>query len=604
METIPGDVLQIENLSSIIVIGEVKLTTNINTEELDSFEKAQNYYNQLVDKTDTSVVISDPDVYSIGAEMASYHRGKVFFNIEDGKNSNTDNLIWVTLPGNLGQTNFDRLYASDSNDSVNNLYSQNIGIITGFTIEDMSLLLARTFAYHDMQGEWKNNYVVASASSNLPSSTINENGNIIQSIGAADLTVNNFTQAITTANYVFAYAHGSVSGLRFNDGSWPDQKSNFSVPPLLFVAEACSTMDFNDKEMDQSIALTTISSGAVAFIGSMEIGGVSFIGNLPYSNSTILMPLGELVSMQNSILMDVATNKARVVLFGDPTFFQRTEKQSAVVSLSSDNENGSIYEIKNAVPNSDIYVRTQSIKEIIRGIATLENGHKIFYFRGGNYLARPLGVVSNNSGQTILFTWPGGDGKIIFYDNWTLPMVFMDYLGDSLLGVKALLLDLVTISNFPWGYTSLVFVLLLLSRKRLMVTKNRLLLFLLGGFLFSGLYSLIYFDVSFAIRIPITLALFMWTFLSICFYDKKEKNTQKLILSTFLFLIPFLYGLFVSLAIGAASKTSVIVLKGVILLGISFVILHTFTQKIQVNFIKRDVYSKGESAHESQSSGL
>ena len=370
--------LQNENLSSIIMIGEVKLATNINTEELDSFEKAQNYYNQLVDKTETSVVISDPDVYSIGAEMASYHRGKVFFNIEDGKNSNTDNLIWVTLPGNLGQTNFDRLYASDSNDSVNKLYSQNIGVITGFTIEDMSLLLARTFAYHDMQEEWKNNYVVASASSNLPSSTINENGNIIQSIGAADLTVNNFTQAITTANYVFAYAHGSVSGLRFNDGSWPDQKSNFSVPPLLFVAEACSTMDFNDKEMDQSIALTTISSGAVAFIGSMEIGGVSFIGNLPYSNSTIQMPLGELVRMQNSILMDFATDKARVVLVGDPTFFQRTENQSAIVSISSVNKNGSIYEITNAVPNSDIYVRMESKKAIIRGIATLENGNKVY----------------------------------------------------------------------------------------------------------------------------------------------------------------------------------------------------------------------------------
>ena len=35
-------------------------------------------------------------------------------------------------------------------------------------------------------------------------------------------------------------------------------------------------------------------------------------------------------------------------------------------------------------------------------------------------------------------------------------MVFMDYLGDSLLGVKTLLLDLATISNFPWGYTILV----------------------------------------------------------------------------------------------------------------------------------------------------
>ena len=273
VETIPGDVLQNENLSSIIVIGEVKLTTNINTEELDSFEKAQNYYNQLVDKTDTSVVISDPEVFSIGAEMAAYHHGKVFFNIEDGKNSNTDNLIWVTLPANLGQTNFGRLYASDSNESVNNLYSQNIGVITGFTVEDMSFLLARNFAYHDMQGEWKNNYVVASAFSNLPSTINQENGKITLSIGAADLSVSNFAQAIKTANYVFAYAHGSPSGLRFNDGEWPNREHDFSVPPLLFVAEACSTMDFNDKEMDQSIVLTTISSGAVAFIGSMEMGG-------------------------------------------------------------------------------------------------------------------------------------------------------------------------------------------------------------------------------------------------------------------------------------------------------------------------------------------
>lgn len=582
VEFVPSDVLGNQNLSSIIAVGEVKLDTGIKTENLDSFEKAQDYYNRLVDKTDTAVVISDPEVYSIGAQSAAYHRAKVFFNIDDGKNSKTDYLIWVTLSGNLGQPNFLKLYASDSVNNVNGLYSQNIGVITGFTVEDMSFLLARTFAYHDMQGDWKNNFVVASVFSSLPSSISNENGRKLQSLGAADLNAKTFEQAVSSANYVFAFAHGSVSGLRFDDGGWPAKDRDLSLPPLLFVAEACSTMDFNDLEMDQSIALKLISSGAVAFLGSMEVGGVSVIGNLPYSNSTDQIPLGELVRMQNSILMDFATDKSRVILIGDPSFFQTTGQQPAIASISPNNTNGFAFEIKNTGPNADIFVKLQSKKAIIRAIATLENGRKILYFRGANYFARTMGVISNNSDQTILFTWPGGDGTIVFFDNTTLPMVLMNYFGDSLQGVRTLLLDLVTISKYPWGYTAVVFVVLLLSFKRLMLKKNKLLLYLSGSFVFSMLVSLVYFEISYTIRIPVTLALFMWSFLSLCFFDTNENNTKKLIYSILLFLIPFLYGLFIALGMGAASKTSVIVLKGVILLGVLFFALQLLLHKIPI----------------------
>ena len=577
--TIPLDIQNNKKLSSIIAVGDVKLATSIKTENLDSFEKAQNYYNHLVDKTETAVVISDPEVYSIGAEAVAYHRAKVFFNIEDGKSSKTENFIWVTLPENLGQPNFHRLYASDSENNVNAMYSQNIGVITGFTVEDMSFLLARTFAYHDMHGDWKNSFVVANVFSNEPP-LLADNGSIeIQYLGNSSLNEDSFTNAISSSSYVYVLAHGDPSGLNFNGNHWPQKGEEFYFSPLVFVAEACSTLDFSKGDLENNVMLKLISSGALAFVGSTEIGGVSGTGELPFSNSTSQTPLGELTRLYNSIRLDIDADEPRGVLIGDPLLFQTTEQSKISPVNSAISGDGLEYIIQDGEPDMDIVVKPQSSKEIVRATAFLENGDKLHYYRGAFYFGRSLGVISNVSGQTVLFNWPGGSGRIILYDHWSLPSRARLYLSDSMSGIQALLLDLTTINNNQWLFLAVTIILMVFIHKRFIMNKKRLLSFLFASSLISLSLFLFLADTSLIIKLPITLALFMWCFISFCFYEKRENTIKKLFLSLFFFLIPFLYGLFTAIAMGASRKTCLLVFQGIVLLSIVFFIMQFLIQK-------------------------
>lgn len=577
--TIPLDIQNNKKLSSIIAVGDVTLTTIIKTENLDSFEKAQNYYNHLVENSDTSVVISNPDVYSIGAEAAAYHHAKIFLNIEDGKNSKTENLIWVTLPANLGQTNFRRLYASDSENSVNELYTQNIGVITGFTVEDMSFLLARTFAYHEMHGDWKNSYVVASVFGNEPPVFTDNNNTEIQYLGNSSLNVDSFTNTISSSSYVYVLAHGDPSGLNFDGKHWPQKEKEFSVSPLVFVAEACSTLDFSKGELDDSAMLKLISSGALAFVGSTEIGGVSGTGELPFSNSTSQTPLGELTRLNNSIRLDIDADESKVVLIGDPLLFQTTEQPIISPMNSTISGDGLEFIIQNGEPDMDIVVKPQSSKEIVRATAFLENGDKLHYYRGAFYFGRSLGVISNVSGQTVLFNWPGGNGKIIFYDHWSLTSRVRLFFSDSLAGIKTLLLDLTTINNNPWFFLVVTSIIAVLVHKRFKMNKKRLLSYLLASSLISLSFFLFLTDTSLNIKLPITCALFLWCLISYCFFEKCENPTKKLFHSLFFFLIPFLYGLFTAIAMGVSRKTSLLVFQGVVLVSIVFFIMQFLIQK-------------------------
>ncbi|MBA3075686.1 MAG: hypothetical protein FP831_18990 [Anaerolineae bacterium] len=580
IETIPVEVLNNKNLSLITAVGEVNIVTSIKTEKLDSLEKAQNYYNQLVDKADTAVVISDPEVYSIGAEAAAYHRAKVFFNIEQGKTSKTKNLIWVTLPTNLGQPNFRRLYASDSINSVNNLYTQNIGIITGFSVEDMSLLLARTFAYHDMQGDWKKNIVVASMGTDEPP-TISTNDNVkMRFLGRDEFSGSRFKEAISTVNYVFIFSHGSPTEIMTNDGTWPIKNREFSVPPLLFVAEACSTMRITEESIDQSIALKLVSSGAIAFVGSMDIGGVSLIGRLPFFYSTRQTPLGELVRMANSVRMDLDADEARVILIGDPTFYYVKDQLDVAIPIASTHANGFAYEIKNASEKSEIILNIQSQKPIVRAVATLDNGRKINFFPGANYFGAPMGVISNGSGYTVQIPWLGDDGDIIFFDTWSLPVLIRRYFGNTFTGMSGLLQGLTTIGN-PWNFPVAFLLFALVFRKRLIIKNPHLILFLIVSLLFSLAIFLFLFSTSWSIRMPITIAMFIWCFISFNFFEKIQNPISKTLFSTLFFLIPFLFGLLITLII-ASSKATFAVLQGVTLLGFIFTVLRVILNRIFV----------------------
>lgn len=578
VETVPSEVLGDQKLSSIITVGEVKLTTGIKTEKLDSFEKAQNYYNLLVDKTDTAVVMSDPEVYSIGAESAAYHRAKVFFTIEDGKNSKTDNLIWVTLPENLGQPNFLKLYASDSVTNVNGLYSQNIGVITGFTIEDMSFLLARTFAYHDMQGDWKLKIVYASMDTDETSIISTSNGVQEQYLGRTDFYSNTLEKAISSANYVITSSHGGPTGIVINDGVWPQNNGGLSIPPLLFVADACSTMDLDSNNLNQSIALKLISSGAMAYVGSMELGGVSVIGRQPFYHSTSQTPLGELVRMANSVRMNFDADNAKVILIGDPTFYYVKDQLDVATPTASTHASGYAFEIKNASEKSDIILNIQSQKPIVRAVATLDDGRKITFFPGANYFGAPMGIISNGSGYTIQIPWRGDNGIIVFYDTWSLPVYIMRVLANSFSGAWVLLQNLTTIGN-PWNFPIVLFLLALIFNKRLLLKKDRVIPSLLVSLLFSILIVFFLFYTSWSIRIPISIAMFIWCFISLSFFEKIQSPIKKTIFSIFLFLIPFLYGLLVVLLASASSKTTIVVLQGIILLGFVFFILRVILYK-------------------------
>jgi hypothetical protein len=566
-----GNLLQTKNeekqTAKIISIGNNHVSCKCEVIALTAIDLAVDYYNQLVNDSDTVVFVDDTGVSAIAAEEIIFHRAKLAFDLSKAKAANASNLIWVTSPGHITKENIKDLYQEPGQRVV---YSENIGVITGFDLEDMSLLVARTTAYPSLVGEWKSRVLNANIfDPDMDTQSADDSGTLIK-LGGKRLTADTFDRAVRTVGYIFVSAHGSGSGFLFNNSRWPVTNATLSLPPVIFVAEACKTADVTEDGLDNSVALKVLSSGAVAYIGSIDVGGVALVSDQPFLNSTKQTPLGELVRLENSARMDVDEDYPRAVLFGDPTFYQLERDDFSVTQLAGSKETGTaVFQIYRQERGNVAIGLTQN-QGVIRVNAALKNGKIINYYLGASHFGSPLSVIQTHTGQKLFFEWPGGEGQIKIYSSWSVSTWIQKVFSDAITGLQAILLDLTTINGNPWYLPVIIFVLVILNVKK--YKKNRLFLALPMSLILSAAIALLFWGVNIEILLPVSLSIALWCFFSIAITSAKKGGLKFAVLPLFLFITPFLIGLLLVLGVNGSAHVVCMIVEGITLLSLTYLL--------------------------------
>ena len=333
-------------------------------------------------------------------------------------------------------------------------------------LRDMSLILARTYAYPSLKGDWKRCAIAAEAKKTQRDTIWDVRDHTVLTLYGQSLTVSRFTEELTEAGYAYLGAHGSPGGFGFSDGSWPPSALSI-MPPLVFVAEACLTGDITGTGVGESVALKVIAAGAAAYIGSMEIGGVAIIGDYPFMQGTPSLPLGEEVRLQNAGRLDIDADWPRVILIGEPTFHRLDHNiytaesidtsYMPVVRITGDGD---------TIP-ANIAVDLPNDVEIAYAVANLNSGEVCDYCRGIGFIENVMAVAARYDRQTVLLQWPGGDGEIRFYDKRPLGVTAKGILNLALTGVRATLIDLTSMDpSKSWLLIMLGFAILIIIHFR------------------------------------------------------------------------------------------------------------------------------------------
>jgi len=437
------DVLQQLLVRNVIVVGDVLVPVNVDIINLTELEEAQAYYNELVGERSVAVLAANDNMGFLAAEVVAYHRGNLLLAPGEIREYRPRYLAWVTRPEAVTKQSVQNLYALARFTDDSRVYDVGVGILTGFTPHDAALLIARAYAYPQFEGKWKARLVNAATDSISVSQSTYKHPFEIVTLGGKDLTSKALLQAMQSSGHVMVEAHGSPSGFALADGAWPGSSTRkiTGLPPLIFVAESCHTGDIGGDGIKNSIALRIIAGGAVAYIGSMEIGGVGLVGEYPFAFSTPSMPLGELVRLQNAARMDVDADRPRGILIGEPTFHQFDQE---FVS----------YEVFTGAGEVQVHIIGQGETTPVVLAFELSDDMSINYaqaYRSGNrdksyvpgivYFGSPLSVAPSFDHQVLLLEWPGGDGELTLQD-WHLNAILRRVLSDSLIGVEMIFIDL------------------------------------------------------------------------------------------------------------------------------------------------------------------
>lgn len=424
----------------VIAVGAVTLPAQMESIVLRDLTEAQRYYNDLVGESPVAVLATETTNEFLAAGVAAYHRGTLLLAPAEIQAHRPRYLAWVTTPRSVTRQKVYALYAACRFSPGSQVYDVNVGILTGLTPHDVALLLARTYVYHELEGEWKTRAVLASdTAAAIPSPSPAYPLDVI-SLSGKVLTGKTFLEAMYRASHVLIGTHGTPSSLLLPDGEWPRRRSVTDLPPLVFVAESCETGNITGEGADNSVALRVIAGGAVAYIGSMEVGGVGSIGW--YDLSTPATPLSALVRLQTAARMDADADAPRAILIGDPTFhqFEREwihyelfpEKNKVRVRIQEQVASGPVavaLELPEAMPVQ--YARTQRME-----------GQNIGYMLGALYFDYPLSSVLTFERRTVLLKWPGGDGELMLYPRLPLGARLRRLLAGGLLGLEGIFINL------------------------------------------------------------------------------------------------------------------------------------------------------------------
>lgn len=276
----PAASLQQLRVQRVIAVGEVILPAQVDGITLRELEDAQRYYNELVGPRPVAVLTTESAMEFLAAGVAAYHRGNLLLASQEIQEYRPQYLAWVTTPGSVTKQRVYNLYELCRFSAGSQGYDVGVGILTGLTPNDVSLLMAHAYAYPQLEGEWKARVLNAGLKSAPATHAIYEQPFKVVSLVGNDFTGDAFLEAMRGAGYVAVEGHGSPSGLALADGSWPGRREITGLPPLVFVAESCETGDIGGYGVDDSVALQVIAGGAVAYIGSMEVGGVGLLAGM------------------------------------------------------------------------------------------------------------------------------------------------------------------------------------------------------------------------------------------------------------------------------------------------------------------------------------
>jgi len=429
----------------VILIGGELIPAANTVIHLKTLEQTRRYYESLIDNCKMSVLADSTDRFFIAAAVAASHHCPILQSPEEIKKYRPRYLAWVTDPEAVTIQNVKRLYRSCRFAPGVQTYDIGVGIVTGFNLHDMSLLLSRTYTYARLEGEWKGQGLIGSFKGLRQDTIYNDCGHYILSLQGQALTGPRFTDDITRSGYVFLCAHGSPNGFNLEGKRWPSGKIP-ALPPLVFVAEACETGNITGMGVRNSIALKLISAGAVAYIGSMGVGGVAMIGDYPFMRGTPNLPLSEEVRLQNAGRLDVDADWPRVILIGEPTFHQF--EHNLYTTEYSKEKGRPIVRVMGHVDtmSTNIAIDLPDDITVAYAVADINHGKTHSYSRGPIYQKSLMSIAGTYDRQVLLLQWPGGDGIITLHDRKPLGVALMAILATTVTGVRGMLIDLTTIS--------------------------------------------------------------------------------------------------------------------------------------------------------------
>jgi hypothetical protein len=446
----------------IIAVGKCEPVEGVETKILSGLTEALQYYNGLVETEPGAILIADDEFSFLASSVAAGHRASIVTDYDEIIKHRPRYLAWVTEPKGVTVDAVKGLYQACMFTPGLQVYEPAIGVLTALSAGDLSLLIARTQVYPQLQGDWKSRIMVAGVGGGDQQETWRCGPMEFTSLRGADVSVRNFTDALQSVGYAELGAHGSPGGFQLADDSWPSDKEVPPLPPLVFIGESCLTGDITGAGVEKSVALRLIAAGAVAYVGSMEIGGVATIGDYPFAFCSPQAPLGEHVRLQSAGRVDLHDDWPHAVLIGDPTFHQlEHERIEYTVDTASIPIRVMIEGPSDSISTA-VVLRIPGCSDIEYAESVID-GEECRYGRGGLIWGKSVAVAPAFDLQTMLIEWPGGGGgEVTVFSESPLLTAGERILVKALVGIQSVFWDMPTIMpGFSWGVAGASIVLLL-----------------------------------------------------------------------------------------------------------------------------------------------
>ncbi len=533
---------------------------------LRDLPRALAYYDSLADG-DAVVLCADDDFTFLAAAVAARHRAALSVDLAAAAARHPRTLTWIVDPRRVSTSAVRRLYRANADDDSTGIYGPAIGVITALTPTDASALLARIFGYEKLQGAWRHRLAVCDANAPTDSSASRNGPWTVHRVDGAALNAEVLNGLLCASAYVNLGAHGSPTGFMLAGENWPDAPALPATAPLVFVGESCTTADVAGAGVERSIALRLIGAGAVAYVGSLEIGGVAIVGGLPFAACTPGCPLGEHVRLQSAARMDVLDDWPHALLIGDPLFHQLADER-VECRLAPGAEETAIG-IGGAVDS----LATAIAVELPAGApvtwaTVVTASSSVTYSRGW---PRPLAAVPSADGLRLLIPWSSDAGTLTVHAGTppsSLRLLAAWDVGRT--GVKGLLNDMTTMSrSTQWVVFAITALLVVVASARIRRSERSGSALLVSVFVGAGVGAL---AAASHVSAPVAAATGGGAAALAALLDLRRAHVGRLVAALGLFLAPLLATLGLLGMMGVPARLVGAIAAGIGLLALAFLV--------------------------------